>query len=163
MKIRKADCSDVKEIFELINQFSNTDLGLRPITKQEILKELDNFFIVEEKKFCGCGRIVTYSDVCEICSICIKKEYQKKGYGSKLLKKLIEASNKKYIAVHTTLKNRKFFEKNSFKYLGTAPKVYLSDKTPDYIREMVGDCVQCDKFPNQCPEIIMVYEKNQNI
>jgi len=73
MKIRKANWSDVKEIFELINKLSNTDSFMRPITKQEILKELDNFLIVEEKEFCGCGRIVTYSEVCEICSICIKE------------------------------------------------------------------------------------------
>lgn len=168
---------DIDEIFTLINSYVDTDSFMRPISTEEIKRELGNFLIVTKNNgsdsyfdgaisvdgnaeaFCGCGRILEYENVSEICSLCVKQSSHGNGCGQVLVKALLTKTAHRHVIVHTASKNRVFFEKCGFRNLGLAPSVYIDDNAPPYVMEALADCGTCTKFDGLCPELIMLYVK----
>lgn len=181
--VRAALHDDIDEIFVLVNSYTDTDSFMRSISMEEIKRELENFLIVTKKNvsgsyydgddvssvddvddddavvFCGCGRILEYETVSEICSLSVKQGLHGGGCGQVLVEALLAKTAHRHVIVHTASKNRVFFEKCGFRNLGLAPKVYADDATPPYVMEALADCATCMKFDGLCPELIMLYVK----
>ena len=184
--VRAALHDDIDEIFVLVNSYTDTDSFMRSISMEEIKRELENFLIVTKKNvsssycdddddddvssvgsvddddaevFCGCGRILEYESVSEICSLCVKQGLHGDGCGQVLVEALLTKTAHRHVIVHTASKNRVFFEKCGFRNLGLAPSVYADDNAPPYVMEALADCGTCTKFDGLCPELIMLYVK----
>ncbi|MGB9677413.1 MAG: GNAT family N-acetyltransferase, partial [Candidatus Ratteibacteria bacterium] len=81
-------------------------------------------------------------------SLAVKKDSQKKGIGSLLVKKCLSEAKKlgvKKVFVLTYIPE--FFKKTGFKELDKS-------KLP---QKIWGDCIRCPKFP-ECDEIALIYE-----
>src|SRR5665648_514008 len=181
--VRAAIHDDIDEIFRLVNSYTNTDSFMRPISMEEVKGELCNFLVVirknaggdyldgaddnvcnlgnignidDGKVFCGCGRILEYENVSEICSLCVKQELHGTGCGKVLVEALLIKAARRHVIVHTASRNRRFFEKCGFRNLGLAPSVYADENTPPYVMEALADCGTCTKFDGLCPELIMM-------
>lgn len=171
--VRAALHDDIDEIFRLVNSYTDTDSFMRPISMEEVERELPNFLVVFQKNaggdvrdgdddvevFCGCGRILEYENVSEICSLCVKQGLHGGGCGQVLVEALLAKTAHRHVIVHTASRNRAFFEKCGFRNLGLAPSVYADEDTPFYVMEALADCGTCTKFEGRCPELIMLYVK----
>lgn len=177
--VRTALHDDIDEIFRLVNSYTDTDSFMRPISMEEVERELPNFLVVFQKNaggddgyvngdendnsdtqvFCGCGRILEYENVSEICSLCVKQGLHGTGCGQVLVEALLAKTARRHVIIHTASKNMGFFEKCGFRNLGLAPSVYADDNTPSYVMEALADCGTCTKFDGVCPELIMLYVK----
>ena len=126
MIIRKAKLSDCKECQLLSNspELLNPDGSLPKIEWfRNQIKQKQILFVAEDNK-----KIIGYilgdylaGEVVIIHFIIVKKEYQNKGIGKKLLKKVEDISKKKrrkVIVLYGYAKSKKtvsFFEKNKYK------------------------------------------------
>lgn len=149
MKVRKATVSDVKIIHKLINEFAQKGEML-PRSLNELYENIRDFFIAEENnKIQGvCALHILWEDLAEIRSLAVKKEAQKKGIGSLLVKKCLNEAKKigvKKVFVLTYIPD--FFKKAGFKDLDKS-------KLP---QKIWGDCIRCPKFP-ECDEVALIYE-----
>lgn len=149
MKVRKATVSDVKIIHKLINEFAQKGEML-PRSLNELYENIRDFFIAEENnKIQGvCALHILWEDLAEIRSLAVKKEAQKKGIGSLLVKKCLKEAKKigvKKVFVLTYIPD--FFKKAGFKDLDKS-------KLP---QKIWGDCIRCPKFP-ECDEVALIYE-----
>jgi amino-acid N-acetyltransferase len=145
--IRKAKMVDVEQIKKLINNFADKGKML-PVSINQIYEGLRNFSVIEKNgKIIGCGALkIMWADLAEIRSMAILKRYQRKGYGSMLVDKLLEEAKMmelKNIFVLTYVP--KFFGKFGFKRIS---KSRLPHK-------VWNDCINCPKFPN-CDEIALL-------
>ncbi len=150
MKIRKATISDIKPIHKLINEFAKKGLML-PRSLNELYENIRDFVIAEDKEeILGvCALHILWEDLAEIRSLLVKKEFQNKGIGKKLVKKCIKEANQfgiKRIFVLTYIPD--FFKKLGFSEI---------DKTK-LPQKIWGDCIKCPKFP-ECDEVALMYSK----
>lgn len=86
--------------------------------------------------------------IAEIRSLAVKKESQKKGIGSLLVKKCLNEAkklgvNKVFVLTYIP----EFFKKTGFMELDKS-------KLP---QKIWGDCIRCPKFP-ECDEVALIYE-----
>jgi len=153
--IRRADKKDIEAIYGLVSQFSGGRGFLRTMSREDIEAEIERFLVADAGGVVGCGRLVSYPGVDEVCSLCVREDWQRRGVGSKLLQALLALSTRRYVAVHTVPVYRGFFSRHGFQDLGPAPRLYHDPSTPGFIREMLGDCGSCGEVLG-CPEIIMV-------
>ncbi|MGC9045715.1 MAG: N-acetyltransferase [Thermodesulfovibrio sp.] len=149
MKIRKAAISDIKTIHKLINEFAKKGEML-PRSLNELYENIRDFFIAEENNEIKgvCALHILWEDLAEIRSLAVKKDSQKKGIGSLLVKKCLSEAKKlgvKKVFVLTYIPE--FFKKTGFKELDKS-------KLP---QKIWGDCIRCPKFP-ECDEIALIYE-----
>ena len=122
--IKKSDYFKILQIEQ--NLFKNT----------MIKKELNNFFRqssfriwkIEEDKITGYISFYQVMDEVEIIKIGIIKSYQRKGYGSFLIKELKKLNIKKiFLEVSTeNVKAINFYLKNGFKEIGLRKRYYKS-------------------------------------
>jgi len=117
----------------------------------EHVLEYNNFFIVAEyqNKIIGCGCLTFYdNNIVEIRSIAVKKRFQKRRVGSKIIKKLFEIAKRKNIHTvytRTSMKTKGFFLKLEFKEMPKNMILRLFDK-----------CKSCEKYVNnKCDSILM--------
>ncbi|MCS7164464.1 MAG: N-acetyltransferase [Thermodesulfovibrio sp.] len=149
MKIRKATVSDVKSIHRLINEFAKKGEML-PRSLNELYENIRDFLIAEENgEIKGvCALHILWEDLAEIRSLAVKKDSQKKGIGSLLVKKSLNEAKKlgvKRVFVLTYIPE--FFKKKGF-------KEFDKSKLP---QKIWGDCIRCPKFP-ECDEVALIYE-----
>ncbi|MGB9711191.1 MAG: N-acetyltransferase [Thermodesulfovibrio sp.] len=149
MKIRKAIVSDIRSIHRLINEFAKKGEML-PRSLNELYENIRDFFIAEENNEIKgvCALHILWEDLAEIRSLAVKKDSQKKGIGSLLVKKCLSEAKKlgvKKVFVLTYIPE--FFKKTGFKELDKS-------KLP---QKIWGDCIRCPKFP-ECDEIALIYE-----
>ena len=117
MKIRNTKISDIDKIFTLINNFSE-QYSLLPVTKDFIFEHINNYYIVEyHHNLVGVGFLRIYNNnLAEIRSLAVDLNYQKKGFGKKLVCFLIKEAKKigitRVFALSTT---PEFFTKIGFK------------------------------------------------
>lgn len=147
IKIRKAKLEDVNSIRKLVNEFAEKGRML-PLSLNQIYERIRDFSVIEKNgKIIGCGALkIIWKDLAEIRSIAIKKKFQKKGYGRKLIENLLKEAEEidiKRVFVLTYIPE--FFEKFGFERI---PKSKLPHK-------IWGDCINCPKFP-RCDEIAMM-------
>ncbi|WP_353684781.1 N-acetyltransferase [Thermodesulfovibrio sp. 3907-1M] len=149
MKVRKALVSDIKSIHRLINEFAKKGEML-PRSLNELYENIRDFFIAEENNEIKgvCALHILWEDLAEIRSLAVKKDSQKKGIGSLLVKKSLNEAKKfgiKRVFVLTYIPD--FFKKIGFKELDKS-------KLP---QKIWGDCIRCPKFP-ECDEVALIYE-----
>ena len=127
MKIRKLEIKDI-EILEVISREQFVSETMRP--KFNYLVEDINYQIqIIEENDIVLGYIVIKfldKDLIDIHSIAVKKEYQNKGYGFKLLSNILEIFiNFKFI-LEVSEKNtaRRLYSKCGFKIDGIRKKYY---------------------------------------
>ncbi|ACI21303.1 MULTISPECIES: N-acetyltransferase [Thermodesulfovibrio] len=149
MKIRKATVSDIKLIHKLINEFAKKGEML-PRSLNELYENIRDFLIAEQdNEIKGvCALHILWEDLAEIRSLAVKKESQKKGIGSLLVKKCLNEAkklgvNKVFVLTYIP----EFFKKTGFMELDKS-------KLP---QKIWGDCIRCPKFP-ECDEVALIYE-----
>jgi len=145
--IRKANIKDANEIRKLVNSFASEGKML-PLSMNLVYERLRDFTVIEKKgKIIGCGALrITWKTLGEIRSVAISKNFQKKGYGKKLIEILFKEAEElglEKIFVLTYIPE--FFEKFGFEKISKSKlphKIWL-------------DCINCPKFP-RCDEIAMM-------
>ncbi len=145
--IRKAKLKDVNEIRKIVNKFAEEGKML-PLSLNQLYEKIRDFTVIEKKgKIIGCGALkIIWKNLAEIRSIAIRKNFQKKGYGRKLVESLLEEAEQldiKKVFVLTYIPE--FFEKFGFEKI-------IKSKLP---HKIWIDCINCPKFP-RCDEIPMI-------
>lgn len=145
-KIRKAIVSDAEKIQFLINEYAKQGLML-PRSINSIYENIRDFWVYEENgEIVGaCALTIFWSDLAEIRSLAVDKNYVRRGIGSALVKKAIEEAREIGIKkVFTLTYQVDFFKKLGFKEIdkNTLPQ------------KIWRDCINCIKFPN-CDETAM--------
>ena len=149
MKLRKANVNDVKEIYNLISEYSKKGVLLER-TMSNIYDNIRDFFILEKDgKTAGIGSLhVCWEDLGEIRSLCVKEKYLKRGYGTKLVEACLkDAVDLKLKRIFVLTYNVEFFKNIGFKII---------DKK-ELPHKVWAECVNCPKFP-QCDEIAMIID-----
>ena len=148
---RHATFAEVEAIFTLINDFAAEGLMLPKSysTLYEILPEFVVAVEVESGKVAGCGALhCTWAELAEIRSLAVSKDFQRRGIGGEIVKRLLEDGKRLGVKKFFTLTyNTPFFASVGFQIV---PKETLSPKT-------WRDCLDCPHFPN-CSEIAMTLE-----
>lgn len=149
MKIRKARISDLKEVQRLINEFARRE-EMIPRSINELYENIRDIYVCEDKEaVCGTSALhILWEDLAEVRSLAVKKEYQQKGIGRKLVKKgLAEAKALGIKRVFALTYQPDFFRKLGFVDID---KAGLPQK-------IWGDCIRCPKFP-ECDEHALIFD-----
>lgn len=149
MEIRKAKIADIKIIHKLINEFARKGEML-PRSLNELYENIRDFFIAEDNNEIKgvCALHILWEDLAEIRSLVVRKESQKKGLGSILVKNCLNEAKQfgiKKVFVLTYIPE--FFKKTGF-------KEHDKSKLP---QKIWSDCIKCPKFP-ECEEVALIYE-----
>jgi len=149
LNIRKARISDLKEVQKLINEFARKE-EMIPRSINELYENVRDFIVLEDnRKIYGtCALHILWEDLAEIRSLAVKKEYQKRGIGKKLVRRCLgeaKALGIKRVFVLT-------YQQDFFKKLGFAD----IDKS-SLPQKIWGDCVRCPKFP-ECDEHALIFK-----
>ena len=147
MKIRKAHISDIKEIQKLVNEFARKEQMI-PRSMNELYENVRDFVVADEKDGIvgACALHVLWDDLAEVRSLAVKKEFQKKGIGRKMVRSCIkEAKGLGIKRVFVLTYQPEFFKQMNFK---DTDKASLPQK-------IWGDCIRCPKFP-ECDEIALI-------
>ena len=148
---RHATFAEVEAIFTLINNFALEGLMLSKSysTLYEILPEFVVAIDTESQKVAGCGALhCTWAELAEIRSLAVSKDFQRRGIGGEIVKRLIEDGKKLGVKKFFTLTyNTDFFASVGFQIV---PKETLPQK-------IWSDCISCPHFPN-CHEIAMILD-----
>jgi len=147
LKIRKAHISDIKEIQKLVNEFARKEQMI-PRSMNELYENVRDFVVAEEKDGIvgACALHVLWDDLAEVRSLAVKKEFQKKGIGRKMVRSCIkEAKGLGIKRVFVLTYQPEFFKQMNFK---DTDKASLPQK-------IWGDCIRCPKFP-ECDEIALI-------
>ena len=147
--IRRANISDIKEIYKLIEAFANKGEMLhRPLT--DMYDNLRDFYVYEENGIVigACALHISWEDMGEIRSLAVSEAAGGKGVGSLLINSCLDEAKALGIPKVFALTYKPgFFEKLGFKPIG---KEVLPHK-------VWGECVRCFKFPN-CDEMAVMIE-----
>lgn len=147
--IRKALINEVPEIWRMLHEFADQDV--LPRTMAEIYSLLRDYFVYREDQgpIRGIAALhIFWEDLGEIRSLVVTPEFQKKGIGSRLVKKcLAEASSLGLKRVFALTSQPDFFKRFGFL------EVTRNDLPPI----IWAECVQCLKFPD-CNEIPMLLD-----
>ncbi len=91
MQVRPANTKDVLEIRRLVDTYA-PDRRLLSKATVTLFEDVPDFLVIEEDgRIIGAGAIhVMWEDLAEVRTMAIFPEYQRKGYGSKLLNALLD-------------------------------------------------------------------------
>jgi len=147
-RIRKARLGDIEGIADLIGRFARQGV-LLPRTKEEICRDLREFFVAEVGQVVGCCGLRTgWTDMAEVRSLAVMEEQQRQGVATGLVKAAVqEARELGYARVFALTYAPGFFERLGF---ARVDKGRLPHK-------IWTDCVKCRKFPN-CDETAVLLE-----
>ena len=147
--IRRANISDIKEIYKLIEAFANKGEMLhRPLT--DMYDNLRDFYVYEEDSAIigSCALHIIWEDMAEIRSLTVKEGSSGKGIDSVLVNACLDEAKALGIKrVFALTYKPVFFEKLGFISID---KMTLPHK-------IWGECIKCFKFPN-CDETAVMIE-----
>ena len=147
--IRRANISDIKEIYKLIEAFANKGEMLhRPLT--DMYDNLRDFYVYEEDSAISgpCALHIIWEDMAEIRSLTVKEGSSGKGICSVLVNACLDEAKALGIKrVFALTYKPVFFEKLGFISID---KMTLPHK-------IWGECIKCFKFPN-CDETAVMIE-----
>ncbi len=151
--VKKANVSQVQQIFDLISMFARKEL-LLPRSRADIYEHIRDFFVFSEstddgERVVGCCALhIIWEDLAEIRSLAVANDCQKEGIGSQLVLACIEEAKELGLSkVFALTYVPVFFEKMGFK---------LIDKH-QLPRKIWKDCINCPYFPD-CEEQAVVIE-----
>ena len=146
-KIEKARIQDAPQIHQLINYFADRDEML-PRSLSEIYENIRDYFVYRQgESVVACAALhVIWSDLAEIRSVAVAREYQKKGIGTALVETCLEEARALGITTVFCLTYQPaFFERFG---LSQIDKMELP-------RKVWTECFRCPKFPD-CGEIALI-------
>ncbi len=139
-KIRKLELSDIKDVIALEEAYLHESMGEELLAESIKLPHMYFLVVTTNEKVIGyIGTYIIYEEA-ELLNFVIHEEYQRKGYGQKLLNQVItEAKSRKaeYLTLEVRVDNTKginFYQKNGFKIVSTRKKYYF-DGTDAYIMQ----------------------------
>jgi len=90
LRIRKALIGDVKEIQKLVNDFARKEQMI-PRSVNELYENVRDFVVAEDKHGIvgACALHVLWDDLAEVRSLAVRKEFQGKGIGRKMVSSCI--------------------------------------------------------------------------
>lgn len=144
---RKPTLADVRAIQTLINRNANRQIML-PRSLHDVYELLRDFIVCEAAgQVVGvCALHVTWEDLGEIRSLAVEEAFQKRGIGSRLVKKcLAEARHLGMKKVFTLTYVPDFFRPLGFE---DVDKATLPHK-------VWADCIKCHHFPD-CNEVSLL-------
>ncbi len=147
MTIRKAKIPDLKDVQRLVNEFARRE-EMIPRSINELYENIRDFFVAEESdRLCGaCALHILWEDLAEVRSLAVRKEYQRRGIGRRLVKKcLAEAKAMGIQRVFVLTYQSDFFRKLGF----------LDIDKSTLPQKIWGDCIRCPKFP-ECDETALI-------
>jgi len=145
--VEKAKIQDVPQIHRLINYFADRDEML-PRSLSEIYENVRDYFVYRQgERMLACAALhIIWSDLAEIKSVAVAKEYQKKGIGTTLVEACLkEAESLGIPTIFCLTYQPAFFEKFG---LGQIDKMELP-------RKVWTECFRCPKFPD-CGEVALI-------
>ena len=145
--VEKAKIQDVPQIHRLINYFADRDEML-PRSLSEIYENVRDYFVYRQgARMLACAALhIIWSDLAEIKSVAVAKEYQKKGIGTTLVEACLkEAESLGIPTIFCLTYQPAFFEKFG---LGQIDKMELP-------RKVWTECYRCPKFPD-CGEVALI-------
>lgn len=145
--VEKAKIQDVPQIHRLINHFADRDEML-PRSLSEIYENVRDYFVYRQgERMLACAALhIIWSDLAEIKSVAVAKEYQKKGIGTTLVEACLkEAESLGIPTIFCLTYQPAFFEKFG---LGQIDKMELP-------RKVWTECFRCPKFPD-CGEVALI-------
>jgi len=153
--LRPARMADVKAVHALLTEFADAGLLLGR-SLSSLYDHLRDYlvFVVDEdgvQRVVGvCSLHICWEDLAEIRSLAVGRDFQGRGFGSKLVSGCLDEAGRLVIRrVFTPTYQPDFFRKFSFT---EADKNNLPHK-------VWSDCVNCPKFPD-CNEVAMIREGN---
>mgnify|MGYP002621721370 CR=1 FL=1 len=148
---RHATFADVETMFTLINDFATEGLMLPKSysTLYEILPEFIVAVEIETGKIAGCGALhCTWAELAEIRSLAVSKDFQRRGIGGEIVKRLLEDGKRLGVKKFFTLTyNTPFFASVGF-------QIVEKETLPQKIWR---ECIDCPKF-SKCDEIAMILQ-----
>lgn len=147
--IRKANVSDVPRMTELINFYADQQMMLKK-SLYKIYTTIQTFFVAEfQGKIIGCVALsILWSDLGEVCSLAVDKEFLGKGVGRKLVESCMDEAKVMHLPRLISLTYQdKFFEKLGFK---------LAEKNL-FPRKLWRECLECPKL-EKCDELAYVID-----
>jgi len=149
MPAEKATIKDAGQIHRLVNFFADRSEML-PRSLAEIYENIRDFFVArEDDQVIACAALhVAWSDLAEIKSTAVAEEYQRKGYGARLIEACLKEAKELGIETVFSLTYQPgFFAKMRFQEVD---KMTLP-------RKIWTECYRCPKFPD-CDEVALVYK-----
>lgn len=95
MEIRKMVLKDLEEVTDLEKDLFSDPWSLKSFQHEIINNRLAHYYIVEEQgKIIGYFGFIIVLDECQIYNIAVSKDYQKMGYGKKMIEYIIDFCKK---------------------------------------------------------------------
>jgi amino-acid N-acetyltransferase len=148
VEIRRAKVSDVNQIHELINVYSEQKI-LLPRTVESLYQNIQSIFvaILDDRVVGSASLSILDKELAEIRSLVVDPNAEKKGIGRLLVEEVVAETKRLGIQKLISLTYQvKFFEKCGF-------EVTVKDTMPQKVWK---DCINCPKMPS-CDEVAMVY------
>jgi amino-acid N-acetyltransferase len=152
MKIRPATVQDAKAIHALVTYYAEFDRMLFR-SMPDIFENLQTFLIAEEDaRVVGCCAVqVIWSDLAELKSLAVDKDYAGKGIGKQLVQAAMDLARSVGVPKLFALTLEPgFFQKVGFEIIN-------NDLLP---MKVWRDCAKCSK-QDSCDEIAVIYSINK--
>jgi amino-acid N-acetyltransferase len=148
--IRKANLSEVPEIWRMLHDFADQDV--LPRSMANLYSQVREYFVYRQDHgpLIGVAALhIFWEDLGEIRSVAVLPEFQRTGVGSRLVKQCIAEADSiglKKVFVLTTLPE--FFQGLGFRKVA-------KENLPPHIW---SECIDCVKYPGKCNEIPMLLD-----
>lgn len=149
VRIRIATAKDSEEIIRLINRFADEEIMI-PVDQDFLFEHINSYLVaVEGPRLIGTVFLRPYNaSLAEVRSLAVDPDFQGRGVGKRLVRKLIRKARKLHIKRLFTLtyipeffRKEKFFDADRNKF---PEKIWI-------------DCEQCPR-KNDCREVSLVLE-----
>lgn len=123
LKVRTATTKDVKEIRRLVDTYA-PDRRLLSKATVTLFEAVPEFLVIEENdKLVGAGAVhIMWEDLAEVRTIAILPQFQRKGYGSRLLEALLTRARELGVQrVFCLTFETEFFKSHGFKEIEGTP------------------------------------------
>jgi len=147
VRLRPAQMADVNDILDLVNGMARDQVML-PRSPASVVEGIRSFTVAEvDGAFAGCGALtVVWTDIAEIRSIAVRREYQKLRIGYSLGEALLKDAEELGIArVMAFTYVPGFFERLGFEVVEHASLPH----------KVFNDCLNCPKF-QACDEVAVM-------
>jgi amino-acid N-acetyltransferase len=148
--IRKAQIHEVREIWRMLHDFADQDV--LPRSMADLYSQVREYFVYrgDYDHIIGIAALhIFWEDLAEIRSVAVLPNFQRRGIGSRLVKKCLEEADSLGLKKVFALTTRPDF----FKRLGF--RIVPNEHLPNIIW---SECKDCFKYPDKCNEIPMLLD-----